>query len=240
MKSFLFILILALSIQATYAQSDSIRNNQTVKKPFFKHEIVPLSFITVGSLLNIGNIKHNVEDALPQTHTTIDNYLQYTPMVGMYLFDALGVKHQNSVFDQTKYLILTQLTAGVIVYMLKSTTKVQRPLGAPDSFTSFPSGHTTLAFAGATVLYHEFKDTDPWVAYSGFVVATATGYMRLTNRRHWLPDVVTGAGIGILTADLVYYLKPLKKLELKSKSGKNKMSFLPAVGYKSFSLACNF
>lgn len=237
MKLLILTLAFAIAIQTSFAQSDSIRNEKTEKKSFFRHEIVPLSFVTVGSLLNIGNIKHNIEDALPQTHTTIENYLQYTPMAEMYLFDALGVKHQNNAFDQTKYLIITQLASGIVVHVLKTTTNVTRPSGAGGSF---PSGHTTLAFAGATVLYHEFKDTDPWVAYSGFAIATATGYLRLTNRKHWLPDVVTGAGIGILTADVVYYLQPLKKLEIKSKSGKNKMSFFPAVGYKSFSLACNF
>ncbi len=235
MKSILFTLIFALGIQATYAQSDSIRSNKTVSKPFFRKEIVPLSFITVGSLLNIGTIKHHIEDALPETHISVENYLQYAPMAEMYLFDIAGVKHRNTVFDQTKYLLITQLASGIIAQTLKITTKVARPNGAT---TSFPSGHTTLAFAGATVLYHEFIDTDPWVAYSGFVVATATGCLRLTNRKHWLPDVLTGAGIGILTADVVYYLKPLKKLELKS--GKGKVTFFPAIGYKSFSLACNF
>ena len=235
MKSILFTLILALSFQASYAQSDSIRNDKTVSKPFLKKEIVPISFIAVGSLLNIGTLKHHIEDAIPETHTTVENYLQYAPMAEMYLFDAAGVKHLNTVFDQTKYLLITQLASGIIAQTLKMTTKVARPNGAT---TSFPSGHTTLAFAGATVLYHEFIDTDPWVAYSGFVIATATGFLRLTNRKHWLQDVLTGAGIGILTADVVYYLKPLKKLELKS--GKGKVSFLPAVGYKSFSLACNF
>jgi membrane-associated phospholipid phosphatase len=234
-KSLVFTLILAIGFQTTFAQSDSIRNNKTVSKHFFKNEIVPLSFITVGSLLNIGTIKHHIEDFFPQTNTTVENYLQYAPMAEMYAFDALGVKHLNTVFDQTKYLLITQLASGLVVHVLKTSTKVDRPGGAANSF---PSGHTTLAFAGATVLYHEFIDTDPWVAYSGFAVATATGFLRLTNRAHWFPDVLTGAGIGILTADVVYYLKPLKKLEFKS--GKNKVSLFPAVGYKSFSLACNF
>lgn len=235
MKSVILTLILALSIQATFAQSDSIRSEKPAKKPFFKHEIVPLSLITAGSLLNIGTIKTNLGNALPQTHTTTEDYLQYTPMAEMYLFDVLGLSHQNTVFDQTKYLIITQLTSGLITQTLKMVTKVLRPNGAR---TSFPSGHTTLAFAGATVLFHEFKDTDPWAACSGFVIATATGYLRLTNRKHWVPDVLTGAGIGILTADAVYYLKPLKKLELKS--GKGQGSFFPAFGYKSLSLACRF
>jgi membrane-associated phospholipid phosphatase len=87
-------------------------------------------------------------------------------------------------------------------------------------------------------LFHEYKDTEPWIAYSGFVVATATGYLRMTNNLHWLPDVVAGAGIGMLTANVVYRLEPLKKLQFSSKG--KKVSFLPLVGYKSFALACTF
>ena len=235
MKPLIFTLILAINFQFTYAQSDSIQTKTNGKKSFISHQIVPISLVTVGSLLNIGTIKNHIEDALPKTNVTIDNYLQYTPMAQMYLYDALGVKHLSSVFDQTKYLVLTQLFSGIIVQGLKKTTKVSRPIGANNSF---PSGHTTMAFAGATVLYHEFIDTDPWLAYSGYAVATATGCLRLTNRAHWLPDVLTGAGIGILTGNLVYYLKPLKKLQLSS--GNKKITFLPAIGYKTFSLACNF
>ncbi len=235
MKSIIFSLIFVFSFQTTFAQSDSIQIKTNKRKSFLKHQIVPLSLITVGSLLNIGTIKNSIEDALPKTSITLDNYTQYAPMAQMYLYDALGFKHKNTVFDQTKYLLITQFVSGVVVLGLKKTTKVERPTGAD---TSFPSGHTTLAFAGATVLYHEFIDTDPWLAYSGYVVATATGCMRLTNRAHWLPDVLTGAGIGILAGNLVYYIKPFKKLQFSS--GSNKISFFPAIGYKSFSLACNF
>ena len=71
MKSILFTLIFALGIQASYAQSDSIRNDKPVTKSFFKKEIVPLSFITVGSLLNIGTIKHSIEDAIPKTNVSV-------------------------------------------------------------------------------------------------------------------------------------------------------------------------
>jgi len=235
MKTLIFTLIFAFFVQATFAQSDSIRTKTSEKKSFISHQIVPLSLITVGSLLNIGTIKNKIEDAIPKTSITLDNYLQYTPMAQMYLYDAIGVKHLSTVFDQTKYLVMTQLISGIIVQGLKKTTKVNRPTGANNSF---PSGHTTMAFAGATVLYHEFIDTDPWLAYSGYAVATATGCLRMTNRAHWLPDVLTGAGIGILTGNLVYYLKPLKKLQLSS--GNRKITFLPAVGYKSFALACSF
>ncbi|MDP2338890.1 MAG: phosphatase PAP2 family protein [Bacteroidota bacterium] len=235
MKSLLLVFILALNFTSSYAQTDSIHSEKPGRKQFLKQQVVPLSLVLTGSLLNIGTIKNRIEDAIPETNIGLDDYLQYSPMAQMYLYDALGFKHQNSVFDQTKYLVITQLISGIVVQGLKSATKVSRPTGANNSF---PSGHTTFAFAGATVLYHEFIDTDPWLAYSGYFVATATGCLRMTNRAHWLPDVLTGAGIGILTGNLVYYLKPLKKLQFSS--GSKKISFSTALGYQSFSLACHF
>jgi membrane-associated phospholipid phosphatase len=37
-------------------------------------------------------------------------------------------------------------------------------------------------------------------------MATATGVLRVMNNRHWLSDVITGAGIGILTTKFSYWL----------------------------------
>jgi len=235
MKFQLLIFIFIFSITSAYAQNDSIQTEKPKTKHFLKHQILPISLITTGALLNIGNIKETINTHTPRTNTTIDNYLQYAPAAQMYLFDAFGIKHKNNVFDQTKYLLISQLASGIIVHTLKNTTKITRPNGAA---TSFPSGHTTVAFVNATVLYKEFKDTDPWLAYSGFAVATATGALRMTNNKHWLPDVMVGAGIGILTVNAVYLLEPLKKLQFPS--GRKKISIVPMIGYKSFSLACNF
>lgn len=236
MKSLLLIFFFISNIATSVsAQSDTLRSENQAKKQFLKHQIVPIGLITAGSLLNIGQIKETVHYHTPQTNTTVDNYLQYVPAAQMYLFDAIGFKHRNNVFNQTKYLLISQLASGIIVHTLKNTTQITRPNGAQ---TSFPSGHTTTAFVNATVLYKEFKDTDPWIAYSGFVMATATGCLRLTNNKHWLPDVMVGAGIGILTVNVVYLIEPLKNLQLSSKN--KKISFTPMIGYKSLSLACNF
>lgn len=235
MKNLLLAIFLILNLTSAYCQNDSIRTENSGSEHFLKHQIIPLGLITTGTLLNIGSIKETIHNHTPLTSNKLDNYLQYVPAAQMYLFDAMGIQHLNNVFNQTKYLLISQLASGIIVHVLKSTTNVTRPNGGSESF---PSGHTTTAFVNATVLFYEFKNSDPWLAYSGFVVATATGCLRMTNNAHWLPDVVTGAGIGILTVNVVYWLEPLKKLQLSS--GKKKVSLIPMVGFKSFSLAANF
>ena len=71
---------------------------------------------------------------------------------------------------------------------------------------SFPSGHTYMAFAGAELLRKEYGSDYPWRAIAGYTIATLVGLMRVRNNRHWVGDVLAGAGLGILTTDLVYWV----------------------------------
>jgi membrane-associated phospholipid phosphatase len=236
LRSVIMLWLVGLFASASSAQTDTLKTTAMhSKRSFVENQFIPLGLISGGALLNIGRIKNRFQNVIPDTHTHIDDYLQHTPIVQLYIFDGLGFKHQNTVFTQTKYLIISQLSSAFMVQTLKATTRVKRPVGGN---TSFPSGHTTNAFVGATVVYHEFKDTDPWLAYSGYVIATATGILRMTNDAHWLPDVLTSAGIGILTVNLVYCIKPLKRLDFPVKN--KKISIIPGFDCKSFSLACTF
>ena len=64
-------------------------------------------------------------------------------------------------------------------------------------YSSFPSGHTTVAFAAATVFALEYKDhlVVPIIAYSA---ATLIGLSRITENVHWATDVLAGAAVGFL------------------------------------------
>lgn len=52
--------------------------------------------------------------------------------------------------------------------------------------------------------YKEFKDSSPVLAYSGYALALFVAGSRLYNNRHWVADVVAGAGFGILSVELAY------------------------------------
>ncbi|MES2880548.1 MAG: phosphatase PAP2 family protein [Bacteroidota bacterium] len=64
--------------------------------------------------------------------------------------------------------------------------------------SSFPSGHTTVAFAAATVFAMEYRDKPiiPIIAYSA---ASLIGISRVTENKHWATDVLVGAALGYLS-----------------------------------------
>lgn len=145
-------------------------------------------------------------------HTKLDNYLQYSPAVAVYAINALGIKGENNFRDRTFIYAMTTIISSAVVISLKSITKEERPDGSANN--SFPSGHTTTAFAAAAFLAHEYRNVSPWYGIAGYAVATTTGVLRLYNNKHWIGDVVAGAGFGYLSTQLAYKLYPVIKRKL--------------------------
>jgi membrane-associated phospholipid phosphatase len=212
------------SFERNPLQTDTTRSG---KKAFlWKEQIVPGVLIISGLAVSGKDTKEKLQDMFPRTNTKIDNWLQWAPDAMMYTADIFTAKHKNNVFNQTKYLIFSQLSTAAIVQILKKTTHVTRPNGGS---LSFPSGHTSNAFAGATVLFQEYRDYNMAIAYSGYLFSTATGVLRVTNNRHWVPDVLVGAGIGMLVTNLIYYFEPLKNWDPFRLSKKDKVALFPEI-----------
>jgi membrane-associated phospholipid phosphatase len=219
-------LLLICNILPGKCQIDSLPHNES-KKFALKKEILPLGFIVTGSVLNFTNFKYFVRKEIGNTtNIRIDNYIQYAPIGELYIADLTGVKHLNSSWNQTKYLAISELITSAIVQSLKLITKVPRPNGGT---LSFPSGHTSNAFASATVLFKEYQDSNLPIALSGYGFSTATGILRMTNNRHWISDVLAGAGIGLLVTHLVYYWEPLKNWN--PFKGSKKLSWEPGLNF---------
>ncbi len=134
----------------------------------------------------------------------IDDMLQYTPMAASFLLKAVGVKGRSS-WEQRIYKSGTSfvLCAGS-TYLLKHSIHKMRPDGTDNR--SFPSGHTAVAFCGATVLHKEFGKTCPWISVAGYTVATITAVDRVRRNRHHWEDVAAGAAIGVLSAEASYWI----------------------------------
>lgn len=139
-------------------------------------------------------------------HTAVDNYLQYLPMASPWVLNLCGYRGAHGWVDLAILTGLSFATFNALNYGAKAAFHERRPdSGARNSF---PSGHTGTAFLGAELLRREYWDRNKLVALSGYLMATAVGYLRVYNNRHWINDVVGGAAIGYLSTTLAYWLYP--------------------------------
>lgn len=146
-------------------------------------------------------------DFMPYFHRNLDNYMQFVPAAVLVGLKAAGVPSRSSWGRMLVSDAFSAALATGVVQGLKYSSKVTRPDGSDNH--SFPSGHTATAFMMATMLSKEYGHLSPWVSVGGYSVATATGLMRMANNKHWLSDVMVGAGVGILATEFGYWIADL-------------------------------
>ncbi len=219
------LILLFVNTIATAQLDDTLEHKHTPASHFIKPLVLPTVCIGYGlvalgnhELQNINhNIKQNIQKNYPNFSTSIDNYLQFTPVVAVYVLNGVGIHGKNNFRDRTMMYGISTLIITATNFSLKHITQEQRPDGS--SFLSFPSGHTATAFAAAEFLHQEYKDISVWYGIAGYTAAVATGALRMYNNRHWLSDVVAGAGIGILATKASYWMYPaIKKIFFKNKA----------------------
>lgn len=230
-KTLLFLLLSISTLNAQEIFTDSVQKKDNTHDFKFKQLIIPTVLIGYGVIgiesdgLKLFNteIKEEVNENIDEK-ITIDDFSQYLPAVSVYGLNAVGIKGKHSFKDRTIILGTSYLLMSATVLSLKSITKVERPDGS--AYNSFPSGHTATAFAGAEFLWQEYKDVSVWYGISGYIVATGTGIFRIYNDKHWLTDVVAGAGIGILSTKVAYWINPWMQEKIFKSKEKNTTSII--------------
>jgi hypothetical protein len=212
---------------------DSVAGNKKVNSNsrFIKSLIIPTAMIGYGvltlnnhSLREVNNtLRKEVLRSNPAFHTNIDDFMQISPAVAVYALNLAGIKGKHNLVDRTLILTISVVMEQSVAMLLKSTTNQVRPDGSNNR--SFPSGHTANGFATAEFLYQEYKDVSPFYGIAGYVVASATGALRMYNNRHWFSDVVTGAGIGMMSTKIVYRVYPW--ISAKLLRGNRKSAIIP-------------
>jgi membrane-associated phospholipid phosphatase len=76
-------------------------------------------------------------------------------------------------------------------------SKTAKDANGKKVYSSFPSGHTTVAFAAATVFAKEYRNR-VWVPIIAYTSATLIGLSRITENKHWATDVLVGSAVGYL------------------------------------------
>lgn len=194
-----------------------------------KKFIVPAVMISYGfAALHIDpltdiseEVQEETWDDHPHHTTTLDNYLQFAPAAAVYALNLAGIKGKHNFVDRSMIFLMSNVIMEGFVSGLKVWTHSQRPNG--NGYQSFPSGHTGEAFVSATFLYEEYKNVSIWYGVGGYLVAGTVGALRIYNDKHWLHDVVAGAGFGIASTELSYWLYPLLKRTLFPNSCGSKM-----------------
>ncbi len=174
--------------------------------------IIPAGFIGYGvlalhnhSLLTLNTkIQRHVLPGNLANKNHVDNYLQFAPGVIALGMNGAGIKGAHSLKDASIIYLFSNVVLNAIVIPTKHFSHELRPDGS--AYSSFPSGHTTEAFASAEFLRMEYRNISPLIGWAGYAMAGMTGYLRMYNNKHWFSDVVAGAGVGIASTKLAYLI----------------------------------
>ncbi|CAN5760045.1 hypothetical protein BH10BAC3_BH10BAC3_22540 [soil metagenome] len=198
-----------------YILNDSsriVQRNQRLKSLIIPAVLVTYGFVALETKPMRQwdyQIKNEIREDNPTFHTKIDNYLQYSPAALVYGLNAVGIHGKNNFRDRTMIYLMANTMMSLTVESIKKLTKSQRPDGYGTN--AFPSGHTATAFVAAEFLRMEYKDVSPWYGIGGYAAATATGILRMYNNKHWFRDILPGAGFGILSTKVSYWMYPAIK-----------------------------
>jgi len=254
MNKNIIIIFLALLVCLRAIARDSIPPRDTifvesvVKKPIrdpykidYRNLIAPTVFVGFGIVgLESDAIKRLNESTRYELYEHqpkrmgLDNYTQYVPAAMVYGLNAIGVKGLHNFRDRTIIYATSQLINAALVIPIKHLVKEERPDGSNN--LSFPSGHTATAFSSAQFMFREYKDSNFWLSISGYSFAVFTGVYRTINDRHWVNDVVAGAGFGILSTEMAYWLYPKINRMLPGRDKKTTSMLMPIYQNHSFGI----
>ncbi len=183
--------------------------DRLTSKEWFKETSVAVPLTVGGVVMEFAKQPFNdLRNAyIPHFRRHYDDYLQYAPAVLLLGLKIGGVKSYSSWGRMLTADAFSVAIMAIVNNGLKYTVKSQRPNSHEKN--SFPSGHSATAFMTATMLHEEFGRRSPWYSVAGYTLATVTAYSRLMNNRHWISDVMTGAGIGILSTEMGYWIAGL-------------------------------
>ena len=171
------------------------------------------------SIMNAQNIDINIlRDINVNRNTSLDptfkvvtnSALPISVATPLLIYSVGLLKKDSTIKKQALFIGETFLVSAFITTALKYTAKRERPFNTyPDIQNvtaapgySFPSGHTSTAFATATSLSMEYPKW--YVIAPSFVWASAVGYSRMHLGAHYPSDVAVGAMIGSGSAYLSY------------------------------------
>ncbi len=189
--------------------TSALRNNKTFFTALLLLVLASCTLLLLkgkaGSFILLNSFHAPFLDAFFMGYTNVGDGLFALALVAMVFF---YLKQRPLAIA----LLLSYCVSGILAQVLKHCNNMPRPASyfQPGQYThfinglhlatqfSFPSGHTTTAFAVATVLaiFNKDKKKSLWL----LVAAALVGFSRIYLAQHFLLDVISGAILGTLTA----------------------------------------
>lgn len=245
--------ILPMNAYGQQADCDSlsVKNRGLGNYEFkWRQTILPASLIGAGAVaLAPGFIRNGSRDITNNVidirgsnkRLEFDDYIQYLPVAGSLMLGCAGIKAKHPFRDRFFIIATSYAPLAVLTNVPKFCINEKRPEFAGHN--SFPSGHTATAFMGAELVRMEYGG---WYGIGAYTIAVGVGFMRMYNGRHWLHDVVAGAGVGILSARVGEWSCRLwQKIFQTNGKKENDLVFTPVAipvngGYYGFTMGCFF
>jgi membrane-associated phospholipid phosphatase len=244
--SLLFLLTIFLFLQhsSAIAQKDDLKNFFLFGKDltlspskFNSSDIITFSAVSISVLSSfladedVKNFFTNSKSHFNNSLYNIDKYYHVESIsvatAAIYIY-GLSAKNENTRMLGLK-LAESTLYASAITGIVKVLFGRGRPylnegntefslFNFTQDRTSFPSGHTMLAFAFSIVIANEYNNF--FWKLGWYAAASLVGGARIYHNMHWLSDVMLGAAIGYFVGDFVN-----KSNKINSSSGNNKNNF---------------
>lgn len=178
-----------------YSEDDFKKELFSPYKDSFSQKVLIYAQLGVlALLLTRNNTIDPIQDYF-STERPLGELSQLGDISGMMVPNLIYISYQalqdsSDSKRRSLYMLKASLFAGGTTFFLKRIFNQKRPNS--NDRNSFPSGHTTTAFAFAGVITVEH----PNYKYYAYGLATLVGISRINDNAHYLHDVVMGASIG--------------------------------------------
>ena len=232
-----------IDLNLTYLRSYPADIKRIISRPFHWDRadwIKTSGIISIGAILYFNDRK--IQDwSQANRNSTSDNMSKYATYFGekkvvapfFFLYYLYGKVFHNKKAKHTALIgIESFIIAGIFTNLIKYSVHRSRPytgdtpdrwrgpsFSLSDEYLSFPSGHSTTAFALATVFSNEYNTR--FCSFLFYSLATLTAISRVNNNDHWASDVFFGGVIGYSTSKALLSQK------------QSRVSFSPYINGKS-------
>ena len=175
----------------------------------------------------------------------LGNYMIVIPTIA--LCYTYGLIFKDAKARETAVLGLKSAAISFMaVYALKILTHRNRPTtdgygsstvwDGPDltfKDTSFPSGHSAIAFSLAVVVCSQYKQK--WIRVMAYSAAVLTAVSRIHDRKHWASDIFVGSLLGYFVTKGI-----MKRKKKRDNALANRLQMMPLIGKESYGLSLTY